>query len=150
MGEWISLSGLSRFLNHWALDPLQVTKRCMQRYRERMKQAVQAERDHLRAERYKRKECPKGTVATGYLALDDLVHIKPKGRKISSLGRHYSNTEQPVVVGHCLLTGLYVLLGQRSPLTPRLYPQKRTARMQISHFRARLTWLMNKSSSLNQ
>lgn len=125
VGERISLSGLSRFLNHWRWDPRQVAKRWMQRYRERMEQAVQAEHERLRAERPKRQGRPKGTVVTGYLALDDSVHVKPKGRKMGGLGRHYSNTEQRVVAGHCLFTGVYVLLGQRCPLAPRLYRQKR-------------------------
>ena len=43
---------------------------------------------------------------------------------MGGLGRHYSNTEGRVVTGHCLFTGLYVLLGQRCPLAARLYRQK--------------------------
>jgi hypothetical protein len=63
-------------------------------------------------------------VVTGFLILDDSVHTKPKGRKMGGLGRHYSGTEKRVVRGHCLFTGLYVLLGRRCPLLPRLYRQK--------------------------
>jgi len=43
---------------------------------------------------------------------------------MQGLGRRYSNTEQQVLNGHCLLAELYVLLGQRCPLEPRLYRQK--------------------------
>jgi hypothetical protein len=59
--------------------------------------------------------------------MDDSVHVKPKGRKMGGLGRHYSNTERCVVTGHCLFTGLYVLLGQRCPLPAALYRQRATA-----------------------
>ena len=102
--ERISLSGFSRFLNRWPWEPLQVAKKWMWHYRERMAQAVQAEHENLRVERPKRKGCPKGNVVTGDLALDASVHVKPKGRKMGGLGRHYSNTEQRVVAGHCLFT----------------------------------------------
>jgi hypothetical protein len=43
---------------------------------------------------------------------------------MGGLGRHYSGTEKRVVRGHCLFTGLYVLLGRRCPLEPRLYRQQ--------------------------
>ena len=43
---------------------------------------------------------------------------------MTGLGRHYSSSERRVVNGHCLFTGLYVLLGRRCPLEPRLYRQK--------------------------
>jgi hypothetical protein len=49
---------------------------------------------------------------------DDSVHTKPKGQKMGGLGRHYSGTENRVMTGHCLFTGLYVLLGRRCPLAP--------------------------------
>jgi len=43
---------------------------------------------------------------------------------MGGLGQHYSNSEQRVVSGHCLFTGLYVLLGQRCPLPAQMYRQK--------------------------
>ena len=43
---------------------------------------------------------------------------------MGGLGRHYFNTERKVVRGHGLLSGLYVLLGQRCPLEPRMYCQR--------------------------
>jgi hypothetical protein len=61
---------------------------------------------------------------TGYLIVDDSISLKVKGRKMQGLGRHYSHPEGRVVTGHCLFSGLYVLLGRRCPLLPRLYRQK--------------------------
>ena len=61
---------------------------------------------------------------TGYLIFDDSVHVKPKGRKMGGQGRHYSSTDQRVVNGHCLFTGLYSLLDQRCPLAAQMYRQK--------------------------
>jgi len=61
---------------------------------------------------------------TGYLIFDDSVHVKSKGRKMGGQGRHYSSTDQRVVNGHCLFTGLYLLLGQRCPLAAQMYRQK--------------------------
>ena len=43
---------------------------------------------------------------------------------MQGLGQHFSSTAGRVVSGHCLFSGLYVLLGQRCPLQPRLYRQK--------------------------
>lgn len=43
---------------------------------------------------------------------------------MGGLGQHYSNTDQSVVVGHCLFTGVYVLLGQRCLLEAQMYRQK--------------------------
>ncbi len=42
---------------------------------------------------------------------------------MGGLGLHFSNTDQKVVSGHCLMPGLYVLLGRRCPLQPHLYRQ---------------------------
>lgn len=81
---------------------------------------------------------PKATVVTGYLILDDSVHTKPKGRKMGGLGRHYSNSEKGFVYGHCLFTGLYVLLGQRSPLPAALYRQKETCAREGVPFQSKI------------
>jgi hypothetical protein len=89
-----------------------------------MQPLVEDDHQRQKAERERRPGRPKQTVVTGYLILDDSVHTKPKGRKMTGLGRHYSSTERRVVNGHCLFTGLYVLLGRRCPLEPRLYRQK--------------------------
>ncbi len=124
VGEPISLCGLSRFLNKCRWQPAKVAEIWLKRFRERMGELVQAEHDRLKAERPKCIGRPKETVVTGFLALDDSVHNKPKGRKMGGLGKHYSNTEQRVVNGHCLFTGVYVLLGQRCPLPAQMYCQK--------------------------
>jgi SRSO17 transposase len=43
---------------------------------------------------------------------------------MGGLGTHYSNTAQKMVTGHCLFSGLYVLLGQRCPLGASMYCQR--------------------------
>jgi hypothetical protein len=124
IGERVSLSGLSRFLNKWPWSPNKIADAWVQHFWQRVTPLVQAEHQHLKAERPKCSGRPKATVVTGYLIFDDSVHVKPKGRKMTGLGRHYSSTEQRVVNGHCLFTGLYSLLDQRCPLSAEMYRQK--------------------------
>ena len=99
---------------------------------------VNAEHERLRAERPKQRGHPKQTVVTGYLIFDDSVHTKPKGRSMEGMGRHYSNTERQVVTGHCLFTGLYVLLEQRCPLGAQLYRQKYVCEREGEPFRSKI------------
>jgi hypothetical protein len=75
---------------------------------------------------------------TGYLIMDDSVHTKPKGRKMGGLGRHYSSSERCVVQGHCLFTGVYVLLGQRCPLPAAMYRQKDTCAREGVPFQSKI------------
>jgi hypothetical protein len=103
-----------------------------------MKPQVQAEHQRQRTEREQRRGRPKATVVTGYLIVDDSINLKVKGRKMKGLGRHYSNTEERVVTGHCLLSGLYVLLGRRCPLQPRLYRQKATCEQEAIPFLSKI------------
>ena len=129
IGESVSLSGLSRFLNQWrwsttALARLWWSYFC-ERMCKRMAEPVQAEHARLKAAQPHCVGRPKETVVTGFLIFDDSVHTKPKGRAMGGLGRHYSATEKKDVSGHGLLSGLYVLLDQRCPLEPRMYCQKR-------------------------
>jgi hypothetical protein len=138
VGEDVSLSGMSRFLNKWPWDPGKVASIWQKRFRERMENAVQAEHERLKAERPKSIGRPKETVVTGFLTLDDSVHTKPKGRQMGGLGRHYSNTEQRVVRGHCLFTGMYVLLGQRCPLPAQLYRQKSVCQQEGVPFQSKI------------
>ncbi len=124
VGERISLSGLSRFMSKWSWSEEEVARTWMLRFRKRLEPLVQAEHQRLKAEQPKRIGRPKTTVVTGYLIFDDSVHSKPKGRKMGGMGQHFSNSERRVVNGHCLFTGLYVLLGQRCPLPAWMYRQK--------------------------
>jgi SRSO17 transposase len=138
IGERVSLSGLSRFLNKWPWSPGEVAANWQRRFRQRMAVAVTNEHARLRAMRPRRAGRPKATVVTGYLILDDSIHVKPKGRKMGGLGRHYANSEGRVVAGHCLFTGLYVLLGQRCPLPTEMYSQKAVCEQEDVPFRSKI------------
>ena len=138
VGERISLSGLSRFLGKWSWSPQQVAQTWMDRFREQMGSAIQAEHARLRAERSKRIGRPRATVVTGYLIFDDSVHTEPKGKKMGGLGAHFSNAEQKVVSGHCLMTGLYVLLDRRCPLQPQLYRQRSVCAAEGEPFQSKI------------
>lgn len=133
-----SLCGLSRFLGRWAWSAAEVVKTWLCRFRQQMEPAVQAEHLRQRAARPKRQGRPKATLVTGYLIFDDSVHCKPKGRKMGGLGRHYSGVEKKVVSGHSLFTGLYVLLGRRCPLQPRLYRQKAVCEKEGEPFQSKV------------
>jgi len=124
VAERISLSGLSRFMSKWPWSTERVAQTWMARFRQRQKELVQNEHERQKADLPKSVGRPKATVVTGYLIFDDSVHSKPKGRKMAGLGQHFSTSEQRPVTGHCLFTGLYVLLGQRCPLPCQLYRQK--------------------------
>ena len=77
MGEPVEVA---RFLNKWTWDVAKVAKIWLLRFRQRMKEAGQAEHHCLQAERPKSVSRLKETVVTGYLLLDDSVRTKPKGR----------------------------------------------------------------------
>jgi len=138
VGESVSLSGLSRFLNKWHWSTPALAHRWWTHFCERMTEPVQAEHAHLKAEQPHRVGRPQGTVVTGFLIFDDSVHTKPKGRAMGGLGQHYSNTEKKVVSGHCLFSGLYVLLGRRCPLEPRMYCQKRVCEAEGLPFQSKI------------
>ena len=138
VGEHISLSGLSRFLSKWPWSATEVAQTWLKRFRQRMEGLVQAEHDRLKVEGPKSIGRPKATVVTGYLIFDDSVHEKPKGRKMGGLGQHYSHTDQCIVTGHCLFTGLYVLLGQRCPLEAQLYRQKSVCQQEGVPFESKI------------
>jgi len=138
IGEQVSLSGLSRFLNKWSWSPAKVAQSWLLHFRQRMEPLVGSEHTRLKAAQPKRIGRPKQTVVTGFLIFDDSVHHKPKGQKMGGLGYHYSNTEQKVVAGHCLFTGLYVLLGQRCPLEPKMYCQKNICEQENQPFQSKV------------
>jgi hypothetical protein len=68
--------------------------------------------------------------------------VKLKGRRMKGLGRHYASSEERVVTGHCLFTGLYVLLGRRCPLQPRLYRQKKVCGQEGVPFQSKIDLLV--------
>jgi len=138
VGERICLSGLSRFMNKWPWSPAEVAGVWMGRYRARMTPIVCVEQARLAAERPKRVGRPAKTVVTGYLSMDDSVHVKPKGRKMGGLGKHYSTSEQRNVRGHCLFTGLYKLLDQSCPLAVELYRQRRVCEQEGEPFHSKI------------
>ena len=140
IGESVSLSGLSRFLSRWHWSTTAVAQTWWRIFCERMAVLVQAEHGRLQAARPRRVGRPKRTVVTGFLVFDDSVHTKPRGRVMAGLGQHYSSTERKVVTGHCLLNGLYVLLGQRCPLEPRMYCQQRVCEAEGQPFQSKVEW----------
>jgi hypothetical protein len=138
VGERVSLSGLSRFLNKWRWSETAVAQTWQERFRQRMEPQVADEHARLAAQRPKRVGRPKATVVTGYLIMDDSIHVKVKGRKMGGLGRHYANSEKRVVSGHCLFSGLYVLLGRRCPLPMRMYRQKAVCQQEGMSFASKI------------
>jgi hypothetical protein len=138
IGEQISLSGLSRFLNKWPWSPEEVAHTWFLRFRQRLEGLVQEEHARLKALEPKRVGRPKQTVVTGFLIFDDSVHEKPKGRKMGGLGSHFSNTQQKVVNGHCMFGGLYVLLGQPCPLRARMYCQQSICEQEKQPFQSKI------------
>lgn len=143
VGERVSLSGLSRFLNKWPWSTAEVAESWQERFRQRLAPQVTAEHARLAALRPKRVGRPKATVVTGYLSLDDSVHVKVQGRKMGGLGRHYANSEKRVVNGHCLFTGLYVLLGQRCPLPMQMYRQRAVCEQEGVLFQSKIDLAVN-------
>lgn len=124
----LSLSGLSRFMGRWHWSPQALSTIWLTRFRLRVAPLVEAE--HLRLKTTSTQPTKRGrpakTVVTGFLSLDDSVHHKPRGEKMGGLGKHYSNCEKRLVMGHCLFGGVYQVLQERCPLLPRLYCQKAT------------------------
>ena len=120
-----SLSGVSRFFASAPWSAEQVSQCWQGQFRVAMGPAVQAEHRRQRAKGRKKRGRPKKTVVTGYLIGDDSVMEKRRGKQMGGLGQHYCSSAEKTVTGHCLVQGLYVLLGRRCPLSPKLYRQKR-------------------------
>ncbi|MBE7474083.1 MAG: transposase [Anaerolineales bacterium] len=138
VGEKVSVCGLSRFFSRWQWSPTELAQRWLTRFREQMQPQVAAEHQRQQAQRAKRRGRYRATVVTGYLIGDDSVYVKPKGRQMNGLGRHYASSEARVMTGHCLFTGLYVLLGRRCPLQPRLYRQKKVCEQEGLPFQSKI------------
>jgi hypothetical protein len=56
------------------------------------------EHTRQRALRPKRRGRSRKTVVTGFLIIDDSVHVKRKGRKMEGLGYRYASTERRTVI----------------------------------------------------
>lgn len=138
VGEQVSVSGLSRFLSQWSWSSREVAQQWLARFRQQMEPQVAVEHQRQQADRIKRRGRYPATVVTGYLIEDDSVYVKPKGRQMKGLGQHYASSEARVVTGHSLFTGLYVLLGRRCPLHPRLYRQKAVCDQEGTPFQSKI------------
>jgi len=57
---------------------------------------------------------------------------------MEGVGRHDSSTADTHVRGHSVVQGLYVLLGRRCPLAPRLYQQKGVCAVRQLPFRSKI------------
>lgn len=119
-----SVSGLSRFLGKAPWSAAEVADRWNERFREQMGRVVEAEHARQRETRPKGRGRPQATVVTGYLIGDDTTLHKPGGKKMEGMGHHHSTLHGRQVPGHSLVQGLYLLLGRRCPLLPRLYRQR--------------------------
>lgn len=119
-----SLSGTSRFMGQAPWQAKELATTWQAQFRQEMQEAVLAAHRQQKRRRKKKRGRPKKTVVTGYLIGDDSTIEKRRGKKMDGLGRHYSGTEKKTVTGHSLVQGLYLLLGRRCPLEPRLYRQR--------------------------
>ena len=93
VGEQISLSGFSRFMNKWPWSISSLAATWQQRFRQRLEALAQDEHARLETEQPKRTGRPKKTVVTGYLIIDDSTHVKQYARSQEGLGYHYSGCE---------------------------------------------------------
>jgi len=138
IAEGPSVASLSRFLAHAPWQPERVAQTWLARFSAQMAAVVQAEQERHRQARPRRRGRPPQPVVTGYLIGDDSTLAKPKGKTMQGVGRHYSTTAGTHVQGHSLVQGLYVLLGRRCPLAPRLYQQQAVCQAADVPFRSKL------------
>ena len=120
----VTLSGASRFMSQAPWQAEDLARTWTRQFSQELVGEVVAEHTRLRRRRKKKRGRPKKTVVTGYLIGDDSTMAKRRGKKMGGMGQHYSGTEKKTVTGHSLVQGLYVLLGRRCPLLPRMYRQK--------------------------
>ena len=133
-----SVSGLSRFLSQSPWSAAEVAGAWIERFQKQMVGQVKAEHERQRRQRPKRQGHPRPTVVVGYLIGDDSTQHKPKGKKMSGLGQHYSTTAEQQVTGHSLVQSLYVLLGRRCPLAPQMYRQKAVCQREDVPFQSKV------------
>jgi hypothetical protein len=133
-----SIASLSRFIARAPWDEAAVVRVWLARLQTQVAPLVQAERTRQRQVCPPRVGRSKEPLVTGYLIGDDATLAKPKGKKMEGVGHHYSSTADARVRGHSLVQGLYVLLGRRCPLTPRLYQQKSVCAARTVPFRSKI------------
>jgi hypothetical protein len=133
-----SLSGLSRFLSEAPWTSRALVEQWFADFRQELAPAVEAERQRQRQSQPKRRGRPKQPLVTGYVIGDDSTMSKPKGQKMEGLGKHHSTTEHKRIVGHSLVTGLYVLLDRSCPLAPQLYRQKAVCETEEVAFQSKI------------
>jgi hypothetical protein len=121
-----SLASLSRFLSEAPWSSSDVASTWKKHFDHALAPIVAQHHAEHRAAQPKRVGRPKVSVVTGYLIGDDSTCHKMRGKKMEGIGCHYSTTASATVKGHSLVQSLYVLLGRRCPLEPRLYRQKKT------------------------
>ena len=134
----VTLSGTSRFLSSAPWSAEQVSSTWFSHFSNEMAPLVKAEHARRRAKRPRRRGRPKATVVTGYLIGDDSVMQKMRGKKMGGLGYHYSSTAEKTVKGHCLVQALYVLLGRRCPLAPKMYRNKTVCEQEKVPFQSKI------------
>ena len=138
VGEAPSLAGLSRFLSCAPWDEQWIAEQWLRQFRDHLQPQVSAEVARKVQAQPKRRGRPKVPLVTGYLIGDDSTMHKPKGKKMQGLGKHHSATHEHRVVGHSLVAGLYVLLGRRCPLAPRLYRQQKICQKEEIAFQSKI------------
>ncbi len=138
VSEAPSLAGLSRFLSRAPWDEQQIAEQWLRQFRDHLQPQVSAEVARQVQAQPKRRGRPKVPLVTGYLIGDDSTMHKPKGKKMQGLGKHHSTTHEHRVVGHSLVAGLYVLLGRRCPLAPRLYRQQKVCQKEEVAFQSKI------------
>jgi len=139
IAEGPSVSGVSRFLSEAPWSAEEVANCWYARFVEQMREAVEQEHARQRRAAAKRRGRPKTTVVTGYLIGDDSTQHKPGGKKMEGMGYHYSTTHERTVPGHSLVQGLYLLLGRRCPLPPRLYRQRAVCEREGVPFQSKIS-----------
>lgn len=133
-----SLASLSRFLSEASWSTCEVARLWKERFDRTLAPLVAQQHADHRAAQPRRVGRPKTSVVTGYLIGDDSTCHKMRGKKMEALGYHYSTTSKGTVKGHSLVQSLYVLLGRRCPLEPRLYRQKKTCQAEAVKFASKV------------
>ena len=138
VGEAPSLAGLSRFLSRAPWDEQWIAEQWLRQFRDHLQPQVSAKVARKVQAQPKRRGRPKVPLVTGYLSGDDSTMHKPKGKKMQGLGKHHATTHEQRVVGQSLVAGLYVLLGRRCPLAPRLYRQQKVCEKEEMAFQSKI------------